>query len=121
MLPIIVPEHEDPCLLEDILHFMNANAYGLRNSLWAQDEQVIDTFTSGLSNGGLLKINDSHVGFLPILATHGGTGRSGGPTGELNYVILRTTHWQGISRVRSAQAPPSREDDRSHVVLEATA
>jgi acyl-CoA reductase-like NAD-dependent aldehyde dehydrogenase len=98
MLPIIVPTHTDPSLLEETLSFMNANAYGLRNSLWSTDEQIISTFTRGLSNGGLLKVNDSHIGFLPILATHGGTGRTGGPTGELNYVILRTTHWQGISR-----------------------
>lgn len=102
MLPVVVPEGEHPQLLEQAVRFMNANAYGLRNSLWAQDEHVIDSFARGLSNGGLLKINDSHVGFLPILATHGGTGRTGGPTGELNYVILRTTHWQGISRAHHA-------------------
>jgi len=105
LLPIIVPSEDHPELLEQTLRFMNTNAYGLRNSLWSSDEHVIDTFVRGLSNGGLLKINDSHVGFLPILATHGGTGRTGGPTGELNYVILRTTHWQGISRTH---APASR-------------
>jgi acyl-CoA reductase-like NAD-dependent aldehyde dehydrogenase len=98
MLPIIVPDKDGPGLLQETLRFMNTNAYGLRNSLWSSDEHVIETFSRGLSNGGLLKINDSHVGFVPILATHGGTGRTGGPTGELNYVILRTTHWQGISR-----------------------
>jgi acyl-CoA reductase-like NAD-dependent aldehyde dehydrogenase len=106
MLPIIVPDRDGPGLLQEALRFMNTNAYGLRNSLWARDEQVIEAFTSGVSNGGLLKVNDSHVGFLPILATHGGTGRTGGPTGELNYAILRTTHWQGISR---AYPPPTRE------------
>lgn len=102
MLPIIVPGTRGPALLEDALRFMNTNAYGLRNSLWSSDEHVIETFVRGLSNGGLLKINDSHVGFVPILATHGGTGRTGGPTGELNYTILRTTHWQGISRARGS-------------------
>jgi acyl-CoA reductase-like NAD-dependent aldehyde dehydrogenase len=98
MLAIVVPSEDSPELLEQTLRFMNANAYGLRNSLWSSDEHVIETFVRGLSNGGLLKINDSHIGFVPILATHGGTGLTGGPTGELNYVILRTTHWQGISR-----------------------
>jgi acyl-CoA reductase-like NAD-dependent aldehyde dehydrogenase len=98
MLPIIVPGDAGPELLEHALHFMNTNAYGLRNSLWSADESVIETFVRGLSNGGLLKINESHVGFVPILATHGGTGRTGGPTGELNYAILRTTHLQGVSR-----------------------
>jgi acyl-CoA reductase-like NAD-dependent aldehyde dehydrogenase len=98
MLPIIVPDEDGPELLEQTLDFMNRNAYGLRNSLWSSDEHVIGTFVRGLSNGGLLKINDSHLDCVSILATHGGTGRTGGPTGELNYVILRTTHWQGISR-----------------------
>jgi acyl-CoA reductase-like NAD-dependent aldehyde dehydrogenase len=98
MLPIIVPSEDRPELLEEALRFMNTNAYGLRNSLWSSDEHVIETFARGLSNGGLLKINDSHVGFVPILATHGGTGLTGGPSGELNYAILRTTHLQGISR-----------------------
>jgi acyl-CoA reductase-like NAD-dependent aldehyde dehydrogenase len=98
MLPIIVPGDAGLELLEHALHFMNTNAYGLRNSLWSADESVVETFVRGLSNGGLLKINESHVGFVPILATHGGTGRTGGPTGELNYAILRTTHLQGVSR-----------------------
>ena len=111
MLPIIVPSHTEPSLLEEILRFMNANAYGLRNSVWAIDEHVINTFTTGLSNGGLLKVNDSHIGFVPILATHGGNGRTGGPTGELNYVILRTTHWQGISRGHPASASAANTSD----------
>jgi acyl-CoA reductase-like NAD-dependent aldehyde dehydrogenase len=98
MLPVIVPDDDGSELLDEALRFMNANAYGLRNSLWSTDEHVIETFKRGLSNGGLLKINDSHIGFVSILATHGGTGNSGGPTGELNYAILRTTHWQGICR-----------------------
>lgn len=103
MLPIIVPREDGPELLEQALRFMNANEYGLRNSLWSTDEQVIETFITGLSNGGLLKINDSHIGFHSILATHGGTGRTGGPTGELNYAILRTTHLQGISRAYASR------------------
>jgi acyl-CoA reductase-like NAD-dependent aldehyde dehydrogenase len=107
MLPIIVPSEEDSELLEQALRFMNTNAYGLRNSLWSSDEHVVETFIRGLSNGGLLKINDSHIGFHPILATHGGTGRTGGPTGELNYAMLRTTHLQGISRACSSRESTS--------------
>jgi acyl-CoA reductase-like NAD-dependent aldehyde dehydrogenase len=103
MLPIIVPTEGGPELLEQALRFMNANPYGLRNSLWSTDEHVIETFISGLSNGGLLKINDSHIGFQSILSTHGGTGRTGGPTGELNYAILRTTHLQGICRAYTSR------------------
>jgi acyl-CoA reductase-like NAD-dependent aldehyde dehydrogenase len=103
MLPIIVPREGAPELLDRVLRFMNANTYGLRNSLWSTSEYVIETFVSGLSNGGLLKINDSHIGFHSILATHGGTGRTGGPIGELNYAILRTTHLQGISRAYASR------------------
>jgi acyl-CoA reductase-like NAD-dependent aldehyde dehydrogenase len=98
MLPVIVPGAAEVDLAEQVLAFMDENAYGLRNSIWTEDEELIESFSEGLSNGGLLKINDSHVGFVPILSTHGGTGRTGGPTGELNYAILRATHWQGISR-----------------------
>lgn len=98
LLPIVVPEPiADQLLLERIIRFLNANEYGLRNSLWATDHSVVDEFVQGVCNGGLLKVNDSHIGFVPYLATHGGTGRTGGPFGELNYVALRTTHLQGVS------------------------
>jgi hypothetical protein len=50
-----------------------------------------------LRNGGLLRFNDSHVGVAPILATHGGTGLSGGPYGELHYPLFRASHLQGIT------------------------
>jgi acyl-CoA reductase-like NAD-dependent aldehyde dehydrogenase len=109
MLPIVVPSDQGPELLEETLRFMDSNPYGLRNSLWASAEDVIETFIQGLSNGGLLKINESHIGFLPILSTHGGTGWTGGPTGELNYAILKTTHLQGISRSRTHRAAHQHE------------
>jgi hypothetical protein len=48
-------------------------------------------------NSGLLKINDSHIGFLPIVPTHGGTGMTGGAFGEGNYPMLKTSHVQGVS------------------------
>lgn len=97
MIPIVVPTpEEEPGLLAAVIDFLNANEYGLRNSLWAGDEQVIDEFARRVVNGGLLKINDSHVAFVSYLATHGGTGRTGGPFGGMNYVPLRTSHLQGI-------------------------
>ncbi|HVQ92716.1 MAG TPA: aldehyde dehydrogenase [Mycobacteriales bacterium] len=98
MLPIVVPEPDsDEQLFTDMIDFVNANEYGLRNSVWAGDEQITHRFVDGVTNGGLLKVNDSHIGFISYLSTHGGTGRTGGPYGELNYVGLRTTHLQGIS------------------------
>lgn len=97
MLPIVVPETaDDETLLEETLDFLNANEYGLRNSVWTRDDRVAERFAAGVINGGLLKINDSHIGFVSYLSTHGGTGKTGGPVGELNYVALRTTHLQGI-------------------------
>ncbi|WP_131746717.1 aldehyde dehydrogenase family protein [Frankia sp. Cppng1_Ct_nod] len=98
LLPIVVPEPaSDGKLLEDVIEFLNGNEYGLRNSVWTGDERIAHRFTEDVMNGGLLKINDSHIGFISYLSTHGGTGRTGGPYGELNYVGLRTTHMQGIS------------------------
>jgi acyl-CoA reductase-like NAD-dependent aldehyde dehydrogenase len=97
LLPVVVPEPApDRDLSDRLIAFLNANAYGLRNSIWVQDPKVAEAFSQTVGNGGLLKINDSHIGFVSYLATHGGTGRTGGPYGELNYVGLRTTHMQGI-------------------------
>jgi acyl-CoA reductase-like NAD-dependent aldehyde dehydrogenase len=98
VLPVVVPtaaEGED--LLDRTIDFLNANEYGLRNSLWTSDAEVMDRFVGEVSNAGILKVNESHIGFVPVVATHGGTGRTGGPYGELHYPILRTTHMQGAA------------------------
>lgn len=98
LLPVIAAERApDGVLLERFIDFVNGNAYGLRNSIWATDPAVIDRFVSRITQGGLLKVNDSHIGFLPYLPTHGGTGLTGGVFGEANYPILRTSHLQGVS------------------------
>lgn len=97
MLPVVVPESGQGNLLDQVIDFVNNNRYGLRNSLWTEDPQVIDAAITKIHNGGLLKINDSHIGFVPWLGSHGGTGLTGGPFGELNYPLLRTSHLQGIS------------------------
>jgi len=97
MLPVIVPDIDGYDLLDRVIAFVNANPYGLRNSLWSADDHVVERFVSEVHNAGLLKVNDSHIGFAPVLATHGGTGRTGGPYGELHYPILRTSHLQGAS------------------------
>lgn len=98
LLPLVVMEaDEDDTLLERLINFLNSNPYGLRNSLWTRDQHVIDTFVRQVTTGGLLKVNDSHIGFVPFLGSHGGTGLSGGPYGELHYPIFRTSHLQGVS------------------------
>jgi acyl-CoA reductase-like NAD-dependent aldehyde dehydrogenase len=97
LLPLIVPESGSPeKLLGEVMEFVNSNAYGLRNSLWARDPGVIEMFARGVNNGGLLKINESHIDFAPYLGTHGGTGRTGGSYGELHYPFFRTAHLQGV-------------------------
>lgn len=100
LLPVVVASRadgDDEELLEKFIDWVNSNEYGLRNSLWADDRSVIDRFTARVTKGGLLKVNDSHIGFLPYLPTHGGTGLTGGVFGEANYPILRTSHVQGVS------------------------
>ncbi|MBU7597846.1 aldehyde dehydrogenase [Streptomyces sp. P38-E01] len=98
LLPIVAvepaPAEE---LRETFVRFVNANAYGLRNSLWSKSPRVINTFVSRTTNGGLLKVNDSHIGFLPYLPSHGGTGMTGGVFGEANYPMFKTSHLQGVS------------------------
>ena len=98
LLPVVAAEPAaDEVLLERFIDWVNTNEYGLRNSLWARDRSVIDRFVSRVTKGGLLKVNDSHIGFLPYLPTHGGTGLTGGVFGEANYPVLRTSHIQGVS------------------------
>jgi acyl-CoA reductase-like NAD-dependent aldehyde dehydrogenase len=102
LLPVIVPTGEERAgLLDRVIDFLNANEYGLRNSVWASNDAVIDRFVDEVTNAGLLKVNESHIGFAAPLATHGGTGRTGGPYGELHYPILRTSHLQGAAVVPS--------------------
>lgn len=105
LLPIIVPEagRTDDALLDEILTFVNANAYGLRNSVWSGGSSTIERFLTGVTNGGMLMINDSHAGFLPFLPNQGGTGLTGGVFGEANYLMFRTSHLQGVSIVRPGE------------------
>ncbi|MGW0246338.1 aldehyde dehydrogenase family protein [Nocardia goodfellowii] len=106
LLPIVVPaEEDDATLLEAFVEFVDTNLYGLRNSLWARDQAVIDRYLDHVSNGGLLKVNDSHIAFSAPLPSHGGTGRTGGVFGEANYPVLRTTHVQGVSILPADTAP----------------
>ncbi|MFI8308355.1 aldehyde dehydrogenase family protein [Streptomyces sp. NPDC085927] len=103
LLPVIVPDAApDSDLLDEVLAFVNSNAYGLRNSVWSTGSETIRRFLEGVTNGGNLKINDSHSGFLPFLPNQGGTGLTGGVFGEASHPMLRTTHLQGVSIIRPA-------------------
>ncbi|MGW4533965.1 aldehyde dehydrogenase family protein [Nocardia sp. NPDC004340] len=106
LLPVIVPtaaDHSgtDDSILSAMLRLIRRNRYGLRNSLWARDEQVIARFLEAGTDCGQLKINSPHSSFVPRLPTHGGTGLTGGAFGEANYLMLRTTRLQGIDHVVS--------------------
>ncbi|HEX8052981.1 MAG TPA: aldehyde dehydrogenase [Thermoleophilaceae bacterium] len=110
LLPLVVADDcdGDGELLDTVLDWMNDNPYGLRNSVWATDPRVTDSFATGLVNGGLLKVNESHVAFSAYLGTHGGTGLTGGPFGELHYPLFRASHMQGIAfgdGTQSLEAP----------------
>ncbi|WP_406278035.1 aldehyde dehydrogenase family protein [Embleya sp. NBC_00896] len=102
LLPIIVPDAgaSDESLLDEILAFVNGNAYGLRNSFWSTGSATIERVLAEVVNGGNLKINDSHGNFLPFLPNSGGTGLTGGAFGEASHPMLRTTHLQAVSIVR---------------------
>jgi acyl-CoA reductase-like NAD-dependent aldehyde dehydrogenase len=100
LLPVVVVDpgdRDDAELLDECLRFLDENRYGLRNSVWARDPDVIETICRDLRNGGILKVNDSHIGQVPGLPTHGGTGLTGGPFGEAHFPALRTSHLQAIS------------------------
>ncbi|SDG03725.1 Acyl-CoA reductase [Lentzea fradiae] len=108
LLSIVVPGVDVPGdAFGEALRFMNGNPYGLRNSLWSEDSALVERFCAELSSGGILKVNDSHLGFVPGLPTHGGTGLSGGPFGEVNFPMLRTSHLQAIS-IATNVSPRSR-------------
>ncbi|WP_369174343.1 aldehyde dehydrogenase [Streptomyces sp. R28] len=100
LLPVIVPGTKeargDERILEAFIDFLNANAYGLRNSLWSDSPAVVEHFLAATTNGGRLTVNDSHTSFAAPLATHGGTGLSGDLHGEANYPLLRTSHLQCV-------------------------
>ncbi|MFZ3471800.1 aldehyde dehydrogenase family protein [Streptomyces sp. 2.9] len=99
LLPVVVPTAAEtgPDLLDRIVALLNRNRYGLRNSLWTASPATIDRFLGAVTNGGMIKINDTHAGTTPYAPTHGGTGLSGGPCGETYYPLLRATHLQAVS------------------------
>lgn len=104
LLSVVVPD-DGPDLLDRCIAFLNANKYGLRNSLWTEDPKVIERFSVAVANGGLLKVNDSHVSHVSCLPDFGGTGHSGGTHGELAYPFLRTSRLQAVATATSRAHP----------------
>ena len=110
LLPVVVvspsadADGTEVNLLHECIDFMNGNRYGLRNSAWMRSPELIEVLCRRVNNGGLLKINDSHISQVAGLPTHGGTGLTGGPFGEAHFPNLRTSHLQAIS-IASAVMP----------------
>jgi acyl-CoA reductase-like NAD-dependent aldehyde dehydrogenase len=98
LLPVVVPHAAgDDVLLDEMLAFVTANAYGLRNSFWVNDQRVVDRVVAEVTGCGVVNVNDSHSAFRPFLPTHGGMGLTGGTFGEANYLMLRTSRLQGVN------------------------
>jgi hypothetical protein len=49
----------------------------------------------------LVKVDESRIGFVPVLTAHGGGGRSGGPFGGLHFPILCASQPPGAAMVAS--------------------
>ncbi len=101
LLPLIrVSGASDKEIFEKMISIARSNEYGLRTSVWVGSNYYTRKFVKSIDNSGLLRINSRHVDFSLYLSTHGGTGKTGGPFGEMNYVWQKTSHLQGISRTR---------------------
>jgi acyl-CoA reductase-like NAD-dependent aldehyde dehydrogenase len=90
-------KNADDIIFSKMIDICDANEYGLRISVWVKSKDYIEKFSKSINNCGLLRINSRHVGFSLLIATHGGTGKSGGPFGGMNYICEKSSHLQGIS------------------------
>lgn len=98
LLPIInVTGRDDVEVFKKMIDFTQIDDFGLRLSVWANSESYIDKFVTNIMPGGIIRVNSSHVDFSLYLSNNGGTGKSGGPFGEMTYIWQKTTHLQGIS------------------------
>jgi acyl-CoA reductase-like NAD-dependent aldehyde dehydrogenase len=98
LMPLVRVNGSDDAVAAQIISLINNHAYGLRVSLWVRSPKYLRRFAKEIDNCGLLRINSRHVGFSFYLSTHGGTRRSGGPFGEMNYFWQKTSHLQGVTR-----------------------
>ena len=84
-------------IFQKMVSLCNSHPFGLRVSVWTQSKDYKKRFVKYFHNSGILRINSRHIDFSLCLASHGGTKKSGGPFGEMNYIWQKTTHLQGIS------------------------
>ncbi|PIQ89258.1 MAG: hypothetical protein COV72_03985 [Candidatus Omnitrophica bacterium CG11_big_fil_rev_8_21_14_0_20_42_13] len=98
LIPLVKITGSDSDIFNKMVDGVNTNNYGLRTSLWIKSGKFLRKFAKELDNCGILRINSRHAGFSHYISTHGGTNRSGGPFGEMNYFWQKTSHLQGVSR-----------------------
>jgi acyl-CoA reductase-like NAD-dependent aldehyde dehydrogenase len=98
LLPLIKVSGTDDDIFKKMIAFVNTHNYGLRTSLWIANAKYTRKFAKEIDNCGIFRINSRHIGFSYYIATHGGTKKSGGPFGEMNYFWQKTSHLQGVSR-----------------------
>lgn len=98
LLPLIIVKGDDEEVFKNMVQFVNKHNYGIRVSLWISSVRYMRKLIKHIDNCGMLRINSRHINFSPYLSTHGGTRKSGGPFGEMNYFWQKTSHLQGISR-----------------------
>ncbi|MEV6398673.1 aldehyde dehydrogenase [Streptomyces sp. NPDC051907] len=114
LLCVVVPEADadDRTLLDETLAFLDRAGHGVRNSLWARDDQVIDRFCDEVGGCAALRVNDSHLGPLPVLPVGGGLGGAGGILGEAGHPAVRTSRLQTVS-LATGVAPRARVFDHA--------
>lgn len=98
LLPLVRVSGTDEEIFSKMTDIAGGHQYGLRMSLWISNDRYLRKFARALDNTGYFRINTRHIGFSKFLSTHGGTRRSGGPFGEMNYFWHKTSHLQGICR-----------------------
>jgi acyl-CoA reductase-like NAD-dependent aldehyde dehydrogenase len=99
LIPLIKVAGSDEEIFNKMVEMVDSHSYGLRVSLWISSAKFMRKFAKLLDNCGILRINSRHSGFSYYISTHGGTKKSGGPFGEMNYFWQKTSHLQGICRV----------------------
>ena len=93
-------KEKDKEIFDKMMNIADSNEYGLRASVWVKSAFYTRQFMRSIDKSGLLRINSRHIGVSTYLSSHGGTGKTGGPYGEMNYIWLKTSHMQGISLTR---------------------
>lgn len=97
LLPVVkISGSSDEDIFNKMIKFSDQNRFGLRTSVWVKSKEFLNRFIHEINNSGLVRVNVRHIGFSMFIATNGGTGQSGGPFGEMNYVWQKTSHLQGV-------------------------